>query len=650
MSVARDDFDTAATYQLAIEASPNGVLVTDAEGTIHLVNSELERQFAYSRSELLGQRVDLLVPEVLRQVETACRQGADAPRAQPALGGDRELFGRRKDGSAIVVEIGLKPIQTADGRFVVATVVDLSERWRTQDSQRSAIEGQLEFERFIAELSFQFINLPANEVIDVIRYGLRRIGQEANLDRAVFLRIGPDGILSEVITWTAAGIPSVELPLSAKTRFPWAIERVAAGELVAFSSLTDVPSEIDRETLRTIGTKSAIYIPLSVDGRVTGAVGFTTVRAERSWPPEVVHRLKVFASVFEQGLARQQRDEAMLAASREVQRLKEQLHAENVYLRLEERERLGLASIVGQSAAIRRVLEQIQQVAATDSTVLLLGETGTGKELFAARIHELGGRQGRTMVRVNCGAIPATLIESELFGREKGAFTGALSRQVGRFELADHSTIFLDEIGDLPPEVQVKLLRVLEERQIERLGSPRPISIDTRIIAATHRNLEQRISEGAFREDLYYRLNVFPIHVPPLRERAEDIPLLVWRFVEEFSKTFAKRIDTIDKDSLTALQHYGWPGNIRELRNVVERAMITASSKRLSITLPQSSATPTKRSPKLRDVEKEHIRAVLEATRWRIRGAGGAAERLGLKPTTLETRMAKLGLRRPVHS
>ena len=400
----------------------------------------------------------------------------------------------------------------------------------------------------------------------------------------------------------------------------------------------------------TIGTKSAVYIPLSVDGRVTGAVGFSTIRAERTWPPEVVHRLKVFASVFEQVLARQQRDEAMLAASREVQRLKDRLHAENVYLRLEERERLGLASIVGQSAAIRRVLEQIRQVAATDSTVLLLGETGTGKELFAAQIHELGSRQGRTMVRVNCGAIPATLIESELFGREKGAFTGALSRQVGRFELADHSTIFLDEIGDLPAEVQVKLLRVLEERQIERLGSPRPISIDTRIIAATHRNLEQRIGEGAFREDLYYRLNVFPIHVPPLRERAEDIPLLVWRFVEEFSKTFAKRIDTIDKDSLAALQHYAWPGNIRELRNVVERAMITASSKRLSITLPQSSATPTKRSPKLRDVEKDHIRAVLEATRWRIRGAGGAAERLGLKPTTLETRMAKLGLKRPVHS
>ena len=332
-----------------------------------------------------------------------------------------------------------------------------------------------------------------------------------------------------------------------------------------------------------------------------------------------------------------------------MQRLKDQVQAENVYLRREVRERLGLTAVVGQSPAVRRVLEQIQQVAPTDSTVLLLGETGTGKELFAAQIHELGTRHARAMVRVNCAAIPATLIESELFGREKGAYTGALARQVGRFELANHSTIFLDEIGDLPSEVQVKLLRVLEERQIERLGSPRPIAIDARIIAATHRNLEQRIAEGAFREDLYYRLNVFPIYIPPLRERAEDIPLLVWRFVEEFSKAFGKRIDAIDKDTLTALEQYSWPGNIRELRNVVERAMITASGHRLAITLPPSSAAATRRSPKLVDVEKEHIRAVLESTGWRIRGAGGTADRLGMKPTTLETRMAKLGLKRPGH-
>jgi formate hydrogenlyase transcriptional activator len=355
----------------------------------------------------------------------------------------------------------------------------------------------------------------------------------------------------------------------------------------------------------------------------------------------------VFAAAFGNVLARRESDEALRLALLEVERLRDELHAENTYLRAEARDRLRSNTIVGQSAALRSVLEQVQQVAATNSTVLLIGETGTGKELFATQIHELSARRERTMVRVNCGAIPATLLESEMFGREKGAFTGALSRQVGRFELADKSTIFLDEIGDLPAEVQVKLLRVIEERQVERLGSPRPIQVDTRIIAATHRNLEQRIADGAFREDLFYRLNVFPISVPPLRERAEDIPLLVWRFVEEFSRLFAKPIDAIPRESMTALQRYSWPGNIRELRNVVERAMIVSTGRRLSFTLPSSTATAEKRSLKLIDVDREHIRSVLESTNWRIRGVGGAAERLGMRPTTLETRLAKLGLKRP---
>lgn len=309
----------------------------------------------------------------------------------------------------------------------------------------------------------------------------------------------------------------------------------------------------------------------------------------------------------------------------------------------------GLAGpIVGQSKAIRRVLAQARQVAATGSTVMLLGETGTGKELIATLIHQLGPRGTRQMVRVNCAAIPHTLIESELFGREKGAFTGAVARQIGRFELADHSTIFLDEIGDLPLDIQVKLLRVLEERQIERLGSPAPVHLDVRIIAATHRDLGERISENAFREDLFYRLNVFPIHVPPLRDRTDDIPLLVWRFVDEFSKTFGKRMTSIPQDNLSALQQYSWPGNIRELRNVVERAMIVATGPELTLALPApATAAVAKLSVRIEDVEREHIRSILESCRWRIRGAGGAADQLGLRPTTLETRMAKLGLRRP---
>jgi len=304
-------------------------------------------------------------------------------------------------------------------------------------------------------------------------------------------------------------------------------------------------------------------------------------------------------------------------------------------------------AIIGDGPASRRVLEQIRQVAATDATVLLLGETGTGKELLATEIHNLSARRTRTMVRVNCAAIPSTLLESELFGREKGAFTGADTRQIGRFEMADRSTIFLDEIGDLSMESQVKLLRVIEQRQLERLGSVRPVSVDVRIIAATHRNLEKQIAEGRFREDLFYRLNVFPVQVPPLRERVEDVPALVWRFVEVFSKSFGKQIDTISSAAMSALQEYSWPGNIRELRNVVERAMIVARGRELTFTVPKPLRAVANRSLRIVDVEREHVRSVLESTRWRIRGASGAAERLGLPPTTLETRMARLGLSRP---
>jgi transcriptional regulator with GAF, ATPase, and Fis domain len=373
-------------------------------------------------------------------------------------------------------------------------------------------------------------------------------------------------------------------------------------------------------------------------------------RVERSWAPEALHSARVTAAVFGNVLARYERDESLRQTISRAERVRDQLQVENTYLRRESQDRLGPGVIIGQSPALRRVLEQARQVAATDSTVLLLGETGTGKELLATYIHDLSARRGRVMVRVNCSAIPSTLMESELFGREKGAFTGALARQIGRFELADHSTIFLDEIGDLPAEVQVKLLRVLEERQIERLGSPKAIRVDVRIIAATHRNLEHRIAQETFREDLFYRLNVFPIQVPPLRDRIEDIPLLVWRFVDEFSKTFGKRIDAIPREDLAALQRYSWPGNIRELRNVVERAMIVATSTELSIVVPAPSLPAGKRSLKLTEVEKEHIRGVLESTGWRIRGPAGAAVRLGLKPTTLETRMAKLGLARPTRS
>jgi transcriptional regulator with GAF, ATPase, and Fis domain len=302
-------------------------------------------------------------------------------------------------------------------------------------------------------------------------------------------------------------------------------------------------------------------------------------------------------------------------------------------------------TIASDSVAIRRVLTQVHQVAPTGATVLLLGETGVGKEVFAEAIHNQSPRRHRAMIRVSCAAIPIALIESELFGRERGAFTGALSRQIGRFEAAHGATIFLDEIGDLPLEIQVKLLRVLQERTIERLGGNQSMKVDVRVIAATNKNLEQAVADHAFREDLYYRLNVFPITVPPLRERTADIPSLVWAFIDEFSQAFGKNITSISKDSLPALQRYTWPGNVRELRNLIEREMIIAAGPTLVLDAPRQRASSGRAANStMADAQIEHITSVLDSCGWRIRGAGGAAERLGMKPTTLDSRMAKLGI------
>jgi transcriptional regulator with GAF, ATPase, and Fis domain len=329
-----------------------------------------------------------------------------------------------------------------------------------------------------------------------------------------------------------------------------------------------------------------------------------------------------------------------------IKQLKDELHEENLYLREEIHLVHSHKEIVGNSAAIRNVLQQMEQVASTDSTVLIQGETGTGKELFAHAIHNLSSRKGRLMIKVNCAALPPTLIESELFGREKGAFTGALSKQSGRFEFADGSTIFLDEIDALPLDLQAKLLRVLESGEFERLGSPRTVKVDVRIISATNRDLAKTVSSGSFREDLYYRLNVFQIMVPPLRERREDILPLVWFFVEELSKRMGKRIESIPKKSVEALQAYSWPGNVRELRNVIERAMIITTGPALHIDIPKLAELKADQPKTLAEVEKRHIIEVLDTTGWRVSGKDGAAEILGIHPKTLESRMQRLGIQR----
>jgi formate hydrogenlyase transcriptional activator len=308
--------------------------------------------------------------------------------------------------------------------------------------------------------------------------------------------------------------------------------------------------------------------------------------------------------------------------------------------------------IVGQSAVLRNVLRLVDTVATGNSTVLLLGETGTGKELVARAIHNRSRRRNRTLVKLNCAAIPSGLLESELFGHERGAFTGAVTQKVGRLELADQGSLFLDEIGDIPLELQPKLLRVLQEQEFERLGSTRTKKVDVRIVAATHCDLEEMILEKQFRSDLYYRLNVFPICIPPLRERPEDIPLLVRHFVQEAARRMNKTIDAIPSATMEALSQYRWPGNIRELENVIERAVILSPSSVLRVSLGdlRSRISPGHGSGKphtIADVEREHIRAVLKETRWVLSGPRGAATRLGLNRSTLYFRMKKLGIVRP---
>ena len=307
-------------------------------------------------------------------------------------------------------------------------------------------------------------------------------------------------------------------------------------------------------------------------------------------------------------------------------------------------------TIIGESDPLRYVMFRIDQVASTDATVLLCGETGTGKELLARAIHRRSLRRGRPFVVVNCAAMPATLIESELFGRERGAFTGAHTSQVGRFELATKGTIFLDEIGELPLEVQPKLLRVLQEGQVERLGNPRTVDVDVRVIAATNRDLSEDVREGRFRRDLFYRLNVFPITLPTLRQRRSDIPLLVWHLVERLGRTLRRKIDTIPDDVMEALRNHDWPGNVRELENVVQRALIVSRGSTLSLNEAWQPALETpvaSASATLTDVERRHIVRILDDVRWRIEGAGGAAQILGMKPSTLRSRMLKLGVARP---
>jgi formate hydrogenlyase transcriptional activator len=389
------------------------------------------------------------------------------------------------------------------------------------------------------------------------------------------------------------------------------------------------------------GIQSMCSVPLTVRDRRLGTLNIGRLGGE----PFPESDAELLASVASQVAFSVEN----ALAFQEIGQLKDRLAAEKVYLEDEIRTEYNFEEIIGQSAALRRVLHQVETVAPTDSAVLIRGETGTGKELAARAIHDLSQRRERTFVKLNCAAIPTGLLESELFGHERGAFTGAIAQRVGRFELADRGTIFLDEVGDIPLELQPKLLRVLQEQEFERLGSTRTKRVDVRVVAATNRDLEEMVAAGTFRSDLYYRLNVFPITLPPLRERPEDIPPLVRYFVQKFARRMSKRIETIPADAMTALSRYAWPGNVRELENAVERAAILTTGPALRVLTSDfrsRAVGPSSGAATLEATEREAILRALRDSNWVLGGPHGAANRLGVKRTTLQSRIQKLGIER----
>lgn len=359
---------------------------------------------------------------------------------------------------------------------------------------------------------------------------------------------------------------------------------------------------------------------------------------------EIENRKRVESELWQEIAQRKKAEEALRNSYAEIEALKDRLQAQSDYLKSQMKVTRPHGMVVGESKSMKEVLHLVEQVAPTPSSVLIMGETGTGKELIAELIHQLSSRKQQGLVKVNCAALPSALVESELFGREKGAYTGALTRQPGRFEAADGSTIFLDEVGELSLEVQAKLLRVLQEGQFERLGNPKPLKVDVRIIAATNRDLAAELHKGRFREDLFYRLSVFPIKVPPLRERPEDLPVLVWTFIEEFCSRMGKVITKVPQKTMDTLLRHSWHGNVRELRNVIEHSVIISRGEILRIPALEDSPPISAELVTLEETERELILRTLEITRWRIKGPTGAAQPLGMKPSTLYSRMEKLGI------
>ena len=756
--VKRAEFARYALENL-FTISPDAIFVTDGDGTIRAANPRATELFGHTSAELLGKRIDILVPDRFRGRHPSHRENYDAhPRARQ-MGAAMNLFGLRKDGTEFPVDIMLRPLSTPAGPAVLSIVRDVTEQRQAQDEARrsdlqlrslvegvrdyaiylldkdgyittwnpgaerikyyapdeiigkhfsrfflqedvdrgrptellrlAALRGRVEEEgwrvrkdgsRFWADVVITAVrdksgeltgfakvtrdftdrkraeeavmlqlsqallaNMDVRKLLGAISASVREVVPhdcatlglyDASSERLMVQFLGSDEIDGRQgdLHIALEGSPASE---AFRTREPVVIERFEMGQFR--------PDAIKH--LTSLGMKSACCIPLIHRGEVIGTLA-------------VASRLENAFTQREAEMLVQVADQVAMAVSnamvfRQIAELRDRLRQEKEYLQEEINLENRFEDIIGESGGLRQVLKQIETVAPTDATVLIQGETGTGKELLARAIHRLSGRSDRTFVKVNCAAIPSGLIESELFGHEKGAFTGAIARKMGRLELAHEGTLFLDEVGELPMDLQPKLLRALQEREIERLGGTRPIPINIRLIAATNRDLAQMVAEKQFRSDLFYRLRVFPVFAPPLRDRAGDIPVLVRHFVSAHSRRMGKSIESIPEETMKALCRWPWPGNIRELENLLERAVILTRGSALYVPLgeletkvAEEEAELENSSPTLRAAERDHILRVLRETRGQIGGTDGAADRLGLKRTTLNSKLKKLGIER----
>jgi PAS domain S-box-containing protein len=589
-SQATKTADLERLFERVFEFLPDAVLVTDQKGAIVRANGQVERFFGYERQELIGKPVEVLVPERFRAVHPKHRGEYGAQAHTRPMGAGLALYGLRKDGSEFPVDIMLSPVRANDESYVVAVVRDISQRKKAEDALRRNEERL----RSLFEFS--------PDAILVVDQAGKITEANAQVERFFGYRRGE-----------LMGQP-IELLIPERFRDAHPGRRK---EYSAHPRVRAMGAGLELYGRRKDGAEFPVDIML---GPIAGPDGAAVLAVVRDLTQKKLD------------------EEALRRGELERRYLEEELQTEYLF-----------KEIIGESRALKRVLKQVETVAREEATVLILGETGTGKELIARAIHDLSPRRERTFVKLNCSAIPAGLLESELFGHEKGAYTGAVSQKIGRLELAHEGTLFLDEIGDLPLELQPKILRALQEREFERLGSVRTIPVNVRLIAATNRNLAKMVADREFRSDLYYRLKVFPIEIPPLRERREDIPVLVNYFVHKHSRRMNRQIASVPAETMEVLRNWNWPGNVRELENFMERAVILTQGSVLRAPLAELEVVDQPAGnvdPNLEKAERGHILRVLRESKGMIGGPHGAAKRLGLKRTTLHSKLKKLRITR----